>query len=746
MENKFHLGISLFISFFIGIFFCQLPTANCQSSKIDSLQTFLETASVDTNKIITLNELSIELYSVGKYEDALSFAEQSKELANKLLLKNKNPEISIVIKKGLARAYNVIGNIYSDQGIYTDALENYFASLKIKEEIGDKKGIASAYNNIGIVYKTQGNLPDALKNYLASLKIKEEIGDKKGIASSYNNIGNIYHIQGNFTKALDNYRASLKLFQEIDYKAGIYSLYNNIGSIYYNQAEQTSDKKEQQQLLASARKNYNASFTISEELGDKRGIASTYINIGAIELKQKNTLQAKEYANKALQISKNDGGKEILKNAYGLLTDVEKSLGNYKKAFEHYQLFILLRDSLFNEENTKKTVQMQMQFGFDKKMAADSIANAKTQELNKLEIANQKIEINAKKNQQVALYGGLLLVLVFSGFTYNRFRISQNQKKIIELQKQEVEKQKEIVDEKNKEITDSIYYAKRIQAAILPPIKLVKKYLTQSFVLYKPKDIVAGDFYWMELVSSYDGELTQDNNPSSNTPQSKNIVLFAAADCTGHGVPGAMVSVICNNGLNRSVREHRITDPGKILERTREIVISEFEKSDDVVKDGMDISICSLRFDVEGITLKNSQATAILQWAGANNPLWIIRPISANQVNSSFQSDDIWSNFEFIEIKPNKQHIGKVENPQPFTTHTIELHKNDTLYIFSDGYQDQFGGEKGKKFKAANFKNLLLSIQGETMEKQQEIIIKNFETWKGNLEQVDDVCVIGVRI
>ena len=192
-------------------------------------------------------------------------------------------------------------------------------------------------------------------------------------------------------------------------------------------------------------------------------------------------------------------------------------------------------------------------------------------------------------------------------------------------------------------------------------------------------------------------------------------VIFAAADCTGHGVPGAMVSVVCNNALNRSVREHGLTEPGEILTQTREIVIQEFEKSDEEVKDGMDIALCSL----EGNKL---------QYAGAHNPLWIIR------------------NGEIIETKANKQPIGQFDNPKPYTTHSFDLEKGDSLYIFSDGYVDQFGGEKGKKFKAKAFRALLLSIQDKSMEEQKEFIDEAFETCKGTLEQIDDVCVIGVRI
>ncbi len=251
------------------------------------------------------------------------------------------------------------------------------------------------------------------------------------------------------------------------------------------------------------------------------------------------------------------------------------------------------------------------------------------------------------------------------------------------------------LEEQHKEITDSINYAKRIQSAILPPNKIVKEYLQDSFILYKPKDVVAGDFYWMEYT--------------------ENKVFFAAADCTGHGVPGAMVSVVCNNALNRSVREYGMNTTGDILDKTKELVIKEFEKSEEDVKDGMDIALCCLEGDT-------------LTYSGANNPLWVVR------------------NQEIIEIKADKQPIGKFEFEKPFTTHELDLIKGDLIYIFSDGYPDQFGGEKGKKFKVSNLRKLLLSIQNYPMEKQRDLLNNEFEKWRGSIEQIDDVCIIGVRI
>jgi serine phosphatase RsbU (regulator of sigma subunit) len=280
------------------------------------------------------------------------------------------------------------------------------------------------------------------------------------------------------------------------------------------------------------------------------------------------------------------------------------------------------------------------------------------------------------------------------------------EEKVIERTK-EIHHQKEMVEEKNKEILDSINYAERLQKAILPPIKNVKALVPNSFILFKPKDIVSGDFYWMDGRS--------------------NNLLLAAVDCTGHGVPGAMVSVVGANGLNRCVREYGLKKTGPILDKLRELILETFETSDHEVKDGMDISLCHLHVE----RAKNEKSeTVLLEWSGANNPLWILRK-EKNEIE---------------EIKADKQPIGKHDQPTPFTTHEFELRTGDTFYLFTDGYADQFGGPRGKKFKYKTLQDLLISMRTESMEKQQEILNKEFELWRGELEQVDDVCIIGVRV
>jgi len=258
-------------------------------------------------------------------------------------------------------------------------------------------------------------------------------------------------------------------------------------------------------------------------------------------------------------------------------------------------------------------------------------------------------------------------------------------------------KMNELISEKNKEITDSIQYAKHIQTGILPSASIINACLPQSFILYKPKDIVAGDFYWLEKKNEY--------------------VIFAACDCTGHGVPGAMVSVVCSNALNRAVKEFGLLQPGEILSKVRELVLETFEKSENEIKDGMDISLCAWN--------KNTNE---LLWAGANNPLWYLQD---KQLKS---------------IAADKQPIGKSDNGKPFTTHKVQLHTGDCIYIFTDGYADQFGGGKGKKFKSKQLQDLILLNGNKTPEEQKNILEKSLNEWKGRLEQIDDILIIGVRV
>lgn len=284
----------------------------------------------------------------------------------------------------------------------------------------------------------------------------------------------------------------------------------------------------------------------------------------------------------------------------------------------------------------------------------------------------------------------------------------------IEQQKIDLANQNLILNERNTEITDSINYAKRLQEAILPSFDEVDLYLKENFIYFKPKDVVSGDFYWFEYKN--------------------NCSYFAAADCTGHGVPGALVSVVCSNALDRSLNEFNIKEPSKILDKTRELVIETFAKSGSGRMDGMDIALCVF-----------SEGKVV--YSGAYNPLWVLRQTSLlTDVQKEEKNTIVKDEISLIEFKPDKQPIGKYEGMKPFSETEIITHKGDVFYFFSDGFPDQFGGEKGKKFKYKPFKHLLLDNYTKPMEDQHHLLDETFENWRGNLEQVDDVCVIGVKI
>ncbi|MDF1673997.1 MAG: tetratricopeptide repeat protein [Vicingaceae bacterium] len=622
-----------------------------------------------------------------------------------------------------AKAYGNIGKINLDNVQYYKSLEAYNNSINQYKKTTDKKNKAIVTKQLAYNYYILGNHAKASQLYQKAQAISESIKDSSNIASCYSGLANIYAIQDDPEKALATQYLSLKIFRNINKKNKIIAVLNNVGKTHV-----------QLKQLDKAKQCYYEAIELNEPLNNKMTQSNLYMNLGIIYKKGKDLDSAKIFLNKAEKIATEINNKKLLSSiyheyailanynndillskkfaekGYSLAVEIDhpkhifisagdlyylyQKLNDPTNALKYYKIKIEARDKVKSESNLKASIRAQEKFDYDNQLALDSLKNLEAKE--KIAVLHNA-EIKQKNTIVIAIGFGLALVILFAFLIYNRLKITRKQKVVIEEQKHVVEEAHQELEEKNQEIMDSINYAKRIQTAILPPNKIVKEYLQESFIYYKPKDIVAGDFYWLE--------------------QKNGKTLFAAADCTGHGVPGAMVSVICNNGLNRSVREYDLTDPGKILDKTREIVIQEFEKSEEEVKDGMDIALCCL----EGNKL---------QYAGAHNPLWIIRK-DAEEVE---------------EIKANKQPIGQFDNPEPYTTHSIELKQGDSIYVFSDGYADQFGGEKGKKLKTANFKRLLLSIQKENIDKQKELINTAFEDWKGNLEQLDDVCVIGVRI
>ncbi len=675
----------------------------CYSQSTDSLwAVYNNTSQADTNRLKAMYDISWA-YIYENPDTAIILAEQQLQLAQKTHQ-----------KKYEGIALKTIGVSFLNKDNSGKALEYLFRALKINEELNDKKGKGSCANNIGAVYQYQSNYPKALEYYLKCLRISEERGDKEWIGACYSNIGLIYANQDDYTKALDFHFKALKIRQELGDKQGIGTCYNNIGIVYISKSDYP--KAIEYQLK---------SLKISEEINDLQGIGNCYGNIGNIYMGQLNYPKALEYAaqslkirkqiedkqgtglcyntlaelynklldfklsilysDSSLQIAKEIADIDIERGAYQNLATAFSKTGKYKDAYDYHVKYVTLTDSIFNADNGKQLGDLKTNFEVEKK-ETELKAMAETQ---------QAISNEEKKRQQFVIYTGtamFILVLIFAAFMFNRVKITQKQKRIIE-------KQKHLVEENQKEIIDSITYAKRLQQAILPSTAEIKKHLPDNFIYYKPKDIIAGDFYWMEYLDE--------------------TIFIAVADSTGHGVPGAMVSVVCSNALNRSVKEFGLRDTGKILDKTRELVLETFEKSGEEIKDGMDISLLAIN--------KNKQQAF---WSGANNKLWYIKRGTQ----------------KMIEVKADKQSIGKTDNPKAFTTHKLNLEKGDTIYLMTDGYHDQFGGLKGKKYKSKQLETLLITNNTKMLEEQKDILHKSFETWKDALEQVDDVTIVGIKI
>ncbi len=640
----------------------------------------------DYDQAMTLtNNIGYTHNYVGRPDSAIYYYEKALTYVSKA----KDPEGE------QANIYSNLGLIYLHKGVLNKALDYSIDAMKIRESMDDGVGLGMSYINVGGVYEHMTQNEEAYRYYKKGAEACEQAGDLNCELSAKSNMGTIL-----FNK--EQYEDALSLYESVYEKAKAANLKRVEANSLTNMGTALSSMKNHEKALDA----YMKALKIRQEINHKIGLAESMNAIAKVYHIQGKHDEALTYFKKAKAAGEEVSNLRIVTRAVKGMVEHYAFIGNYKEAYNQHLEYVTLKDSVLNKENKEIVQTLEAKFKSAEKEKELALKEA---ELIKEQQARQKEQVIAERKDRdskaqarqdellrYAFAVGFILMAIIAIIAFRSYRSKQKANLLIS-------EQRDVLNEKNKEILDSINYAKRIQTAILPPDKLVKEHLPNSFIIYKPKDIVAGDFYWLNTIKAQSGN--------------DNLVLFAAADCTGHGVPGAMVSVICNSGLNRATREFGLSNPGQILDKTRELVIAEFEKSEEEVQDGMDIALCAL----EGNTLK---------YAGAHNPLWIIRN-GAKEVE---------------EIKAHKQPIGKYSNPQAFPTHEVSLNKGDSFYIFSDGFIDQFGGEKGKKFKSANFKQLLVSIQQEDMSKQQSLLHEAFETWRADFEQLDDVCVIGVRV
>ena len=663
---------------------------------VDSLQqTWNDETIEDSTRLKALDRLIWEKYLFTNPDTAFVLATIQREKSEALGLKKiqswaiNNQGVSKVIK-----------------GDYVEGMKYYKETLQLREQLEDHRGVAITLNNIGIVYERIGDLNNALEYHKRSLEIKKKLQDERGAAMSYGNIGSIYSDKEEYEKARENFQIALTKFIER-------SVFNQAATTLVNIANTFLNENH----IDSCNYYLDSAEILFDRHDINSGLASYHNKRAKAFLFTNNVDKADFHAAKALSLARNSKDVHDEEGALSTLYKVYRGRDD-KKAINYLEQKIKISDSLKNREITQQVIRQEIEYEYDKKAFEDSLKSLEKRRLFEAEVALKDEQIKRSNTLKVALFSGIAVLLIFGLIIYKRFRFSEQQNKVIN-------KQKQLVEAKNLKISDSINYAKRLQNAILPSEAKIKNILPEYFIFFKPKDVVSGDFYFIEKVLDKGSE----------------YVYFAAVDCTGHGVPGAMVSIVGANGLKRCILELGLRKPGEILDKLSELVAENFDQGEETIRDGMDMALCCIE--------TKSNGDKRLHYAGANNPLWVLNSKRNNIPKSAKKFKESGG----FEIKADKQAIGYTENIKPFTNHTFEVEEGDTFYTFSDGYADQFGGahlpssrEGGKKYKSANFRRLLLKIQEEDMELQKERIQSEFYEWKGDLESVDDVCVIGVRL
>lgn len=646
-------------------------------------------------------------------------------------LQNINPDSTIAISKrvilisekldfinGKVNAYNTCGIGYWVRGDFSKAIEYFSDALKLNTAINNENGMANNYNNMALVYSDKTEYSKALELYFKALAICERNKFEKITSSVFVNIGLVYSYQNEYKKALDFYFKALNLNKKNNDKASMSVCYSNIGNVYkkmkqypqalnyFQSAYQIAEQSGNMSIMANNLSNMAAVYMVNNEndkalnyykkalesdqkMGRKLAIAIDMNNIGTTYSRMNQYKEAEKYLAESLKISEEIDDIEGIKECNFALSELYDKLHQPEKAYKHYKKYIIFRDSINSEKNIKKQIEEEQRYEYEKK---ETILKAQQEQ----ERAIAKTE---KRHQQAVLIFVVICMLLAVGFgvyVWRSLKQSNQQNNIIV-------QQKKIVEEKNKEVLDSITYAQRIQNSILPQENELNK-LLNYFIYYQPKDIISGDFYFVKQV--------------------KSKLWFAVADCTGHGVPGSLVSMICSQKLSDAVEQ--ADTPAAVLKYVNREVKRTLQQDTmkDATRDGMDIALCCMeKSDVQNIYTQ-------LQYAGANRPLWIIK-----------------SNNALLETKPDKMAIGGfTDDTMDFTNHRYELNKNDIIYLFSDGYVDQPGGEKSKKLKISGFRNFIISIAHLSLQEQHKEAEIFIHKWMNKNEQIDDFCIMGVKV
>ncbi len=652
----------------------------------------------------------------------------------------------------IGMAFQVKGWYEETKSNFKPALDYYYKSLSYMKKANQDQGIGDAYGNLGNAYYALNDLTKCLEMQLLSLEYYEKILAKKptgrakdeamsGRSIALHNTGDLYLEIELFDQADDYLYESL----DFDLKYGSPKdraiSYTTLGAMYkawekpdsaeyyFLKAINTVEFEEQLDEYSRAILEYATLDGVSMSL-DKRSVLAREAleNVRYMERADEEVKALIKISDYFFDQLSTDSLSTMLREAYSLIqredlldltpdyfrmySRYNSRLGDFEQAYFALDNYLELKMVADERRHTQDVIAGGIRYKLLAQFEQDSL-----QQVN--DFANERTEYleDISEIQNIVYLSVIGFILLISSLIYY---VTSNRRKnrmnaVLVERNQLVQEQKSIVEEHNKSISDSINYARRLQSALLPTPEQINKFLPNSFLFFLPKDVVSGDFYWFENKGDW--------------------CFIAVADCTGHGVPGAMVSVVCSNALNRSVKEFALKRPKDILDKTRELVLDAFAKSTEEVADGMDISLLAVHIKEKRVV-----------FAGAHNGLWLIRETGKNKEENADVRILEGEKHVLLEWKGDKQPIGKFQAMKPFEECEIQLEENDQLYLMSDGFADQFGGPNGKKFKYVALKKTLLEIADQSMEEQRENLSRAYHSWKKDNEQIDDVCVVGFRL
>ncbi len=664
------------------------------------------------------------------YQGDLKKAEEKYESAAQIFVElNMLPQA--------AKSYNNLALIYQNQGNYFKAVDFYYKALRIYEKNGDREGKAVIYNNLGNIYIQQKDFKNAEKYYEKALKLYKQLQDAEGIGEVYNNLGNVFYEKNKLEKSLEYYQKALGIFQKANNRKYIPVTLNNI-----------ADVLTAQQKIKEARKYYLQALRLAKELNLLTSQAVSLKGIGKSYISNREWNKGYHYLKQAEKLAEKTGDIELQRDIAQLLTDYYYYVKNYKRALEYQHLYYRLSDSISNKKYKELLLSRDLKLQYEKEK---EIQNARHQ----AELEKQKLIAKQEQEKQriviFSIASVLLLLFVFFVVILNRYKTIRKQNRIITTQKAELEqqaeelrvinenlkakneeiqqqseelrilnemltRQKAEIEQKNKDIMASIQYAYRLQKTLIDASNVFREYLPPHFLFFFPKDILSGDFYWIYKTDEYD--------------------YVAVADCTGHGVPGALISILGMEFLNQIMEKYDAPAPNVILDVLRQKFIERFYSGSGAEKhrDGMDISLIRIRGNT-------------LEFAAANNPLYIITKnpkfYPEDLITSEFSEDE---EIYILQINADKTPIGYYETLVPFSLKTLEIQPDDEIVLLSDGFQDQFGGHRGKKLGRKNLKRILLKIYSLPTEEQYNFLANFLNNWKNENVQTDDITVFGLKV